>query len=82
MLSDLAIRSLPGRLGQEERRLEYPVGRGRGDCHAAHEILKTNIIYMNDIYQTYTKYMTSLKSEGFHVNTNMFYTKHTPDTNY
>ena len=42
MLADPAIRSLPGRLGPEERRPECPVGRGRGDCDAAHEILKTN----------------------------------------
>ncbi len=50
MLADPAIRSLPDRLGPEERRPEYPVGRGpsRGDCDAAHEILKTNIYH---IYQ-------------------------------
>ncbi len=35
MLADPAIRSLPGRLGPEERRPEYSVGRGRGDCDAA-----------------------------------------------
>jgi hypothetical protein len=45
MLADPAIRSLPGRLGPEERRPEYPVGRGQGDCDAAHEILKTNIYH-------------------------------------
>ncbi len=50
MLADPAIRSLPGRLGPEERP-EYPVGQGRGDCDAAHEILKTNIYY---VYQWYT----------------------------
>ena len=58
MLADLAIRNLPGRLVSEERRLEYPVGRGRGDCDAAHEILKTNICnlcqwYIPIIYQIY-----------------------------
>ena len=48
MLADPAIRNLPGRLGLEERRPEYPVGRGRGDCDAAHESLKTNIyIYIS-----------------------------------
>ncbi len=46
MLADLAIRNLPGRLGPEERRLEYPVGRGRGNCDAAHKILKSNIYHM------------------------------------
>ena len=45
MLADPAIRNLPGRLGPEERCLEYPAGRGRGDCDAAHEILKTNIYH-------------------------------------
>ncbi len=45
MLANPAIRSLPGRLGPEERRPEYPVGRGRGDCDAANEILKTNIYH-------------------------------------
>ena len=58
MLADPAIRNLPGRLGPEERRPEYPVGRGRGDCDAAHEILKTNIYhvcqwYIPKIYQVY-----------------------------
>ncbi len=58
MLADLAIRSLPGRLGLEERRPECPVGRGRGDCDAAHEILKTIIYhiyqwYIPNIYQVY-----------------------------
>ena len=58
MLADLAIRSLPGRLGPEERRPECPVGRGRGDCDAAHEILKTNIYHKYKcniliIYQSY-----------------------------
>ncbi len=51
MLADLAIRSLPGRLGLEERRSECPVGLGRGDCDAAHEILKTNMKTI--IYQSY-----------------------------
>ena len=51
MLADPAIRSLPGRLGPEERRLECPVGRGRGDCDAAREILKTNMKTI--IYQSY-----------------------------
>ncbi len=48
----IRIRSLRGRLGLEERRPEYPVGRDLGDCDAAHEILKTNIyhIYINGIY--------------------------------
>ncbi len=46
MLADPVIRSLPGRLGQEERRPEYPVGLGRGDCDAAHEILKMNIYHI------------------------------------
>jgi hypothetical protein len=62
MLADPAIQSLPGCLGPEERRPEYPVGRGRGDCDAAHrdEILnlKTNIYhkykwYIFNIYQAY-----------------------------
>ena len=64
MLADPAIRSLPGPLGLEERRPECLVGRGRGDCDAAHEILKTNmktIIYQSydiivSIYQVYTWY--------------------------
>jgi hypothetical protein len=46
MLADQATRSLPGRLGPEERRPEYPVGRGRGDRDAAHEILETNIYHI------------------------------------
>ncbi len=46
MLADPAIRSLPARLGTEVRRPEYPVGLGRGDCDAAHEILKTNIYHI------------------------------------
>ena len=59
MLADPAIRNLPGRLGPEERRPKYPVGRGRGDCDAAHEFLKTNICYVYQwykpcIYQVYT----------------------------
>ncbi len=58
MLADSAIRSLPGRLGPEERRPEYFVGLGRGDCDAAHEILKTNIYHkykwnILNIYQSY-----------------------------
>ncbi len=56
MLADPAIRSLPGLLGPEECRPENSVGRGRGDCDDAHEILKTNIyhiyISINSIYQT------------------------------
>ena len=58
MLADPAIRNLPGRLGPEERRPEYPVGRGRGDCDAVHEILKTKIYHkykwnILGIYQSY-----------------------------
>ncbi len=57
MIADPAIRNLPGRLDPEERRPEYPVGGGRGDCDAAHEILKTDIYHiyqwLTDIYQVY-----------------------------
>ena len=72
MLADPAIRSLPGRLGPEERRPECPVGRGRGDCDAAHEILKTNmktIIYQSydiieSIYQVYFWYRHVMYEAG------------------
>jgi hypothetical protein len=58
MLADPTIWSLPRRLGPEEGRTEYPMGRGRGDCDAAHEILKTNIYhihwwYILNIYLVY-----------------------------
>ncbi len=39
-------------------------------------------IHINGIYPIYTKYMTLLSSEKFHVNMNMRYTKHTSDINY
>jgi hypothetical protein len=51
MLADLAIRSLPGRLGPEERRPEYPVGRGRGDCDDIIEKKKAPCEHEYAIYQ-------------------------------
>ncbi len=47
MLADPAIRSLPGCLGPKECRPAYSAGRGRGDCDAAHEILKTDIYHIH-----------------------------------
>ena len=87
MLADPAIRSLPGRLGPEERRPECPVGRGRGDCDAAHEILKTNmktIIYQSydiivSIYQVYTWYISCINLVYDDVQA---YTWHTPTQNF
>ncbi len=78
MLADPAIRSLPGRLGPEERRPEYPVGLGRGDCDAAHEILKTNIYhkYKWIILSTYQAYY--IIESIYKVYIYLVYTMHIP----
>jgi hypothetical protein len=54
MLADPAIRSMPGRLGPEERRPEYPVGLGR--CCPPN----TENEYIPYILMVYTKQIPSI----------------------